>query len=167
ILLPKTARGNEQKLTVPRILKIKGCGVQFSGSFHGGGIHVYDNRRNLFFIKSFSEEGEIKTYNDIDNWISNYITKMPTNYFDWLGEQLSKKRLKVKFKEGDIAAFRISHGEYGFARILLDVFSEMKKGDNIRPELYWVHPRSLIVAPYAFYADTLNINIDNLIKKKT
>src|SRR5688572_511069 len=60
ILLPKTERGKEHKLTIPRILKIKGCGVQFSGSFQGGGIHVYDNRRNLFIIKSFSEEGEIK-----------------------------------------------------------------------------------------------------------
>jgi hypothetical protein len=167
ILLPKTARGKEQKLTVPRILKIKGCGVQFSGSFQGGGIHVYDNRRNLFFIKSFSEEGEIKTYDDIGNWISNYIAKLSPNYFDWLDEQLSQKRLKVKVKEGDIVAFRIAYGEYGFARILLDIFSEKKKGDIIRPELYWVHPRSLIVAPYVFYADTLHINIDNLIKKKT
>lgn len=167
ILLPKTAKGKEQRLTVPRILKIKGCGVQFSGSFQGGGIHVYDNRRNLFFIKSFSEEGEIKTYDDIDNWITNYISKLSPDYFDWLDKQLLQKRLKIKVKEGDIIAFRIAHGEYGFARILLDVFSEKKKGDIIRPEFYWVHPRSLIVAPYAFYADTLQINIDNLLKKKT
>jgi hypothetical protein len=167
ILLPKTARGKEQKLTVPRILKIKGCGVQFSGSFQGGGIHVYDNRRNLFFIKSFSEEGEIKTYDDIYNWIGNYISKLSTNYFNWLDEQLSQKRLKVKVKEGDIIAFRIAHGKYGFARILLDVFSAKKKGEITRLELHWVHPRSLIVATYAFYADTLHINVDNLIKRKT
>jgi len=35
-------------LTIPRILKIKGSGVQFSGSFLGGGMNVYDNKRNLF-----------------------------------------------------------------------------------------------------------------------
>jgi len=57
ILLPKTGRGNQQKLTVPRILKVKGSGVQFSGSFMGGNIHVYDNKRKLFFIKSFPEDG--------------------------------------------------------------------------------------------------------------
>lgn len=167
ILLPKTTRGKEQKLTVPKILKIKGSGVQFSGSFQGGGIHVYDNNRNLFFIKSYSEEGEIKTYDDIENWIINYISKLSPDYFDWLNKQLLQKRLKVKVKEGDIIAFRISQCEYGFARILMDVFLEKKKGDIIRPELYWVHPRSLIVAPYAFYADTLQIDIDNLTKKKT
>jgi hypothetical protein len=167
ILLPKTARGKEQKLTVPRILKIKGCGVQFSASFHGGGIHVYDNRRNLSFIKSFSEEGDIKSYDNIDTWISNYIAKLSPNYFDWLDEELSQKRLKVKVKEGDIVAFRIAHGGYGFARILLDVFEEMKKADIIRTELCWAHPRSLIVAPYAFYADTLHVNIDSLIKRRT
>src|SRR5690606_26974554 len=133
----------------------------------GGDIHVYDNRRNLSFIKSFSEEGEIKTYDDINNWITNYISKLSPNYFDWLNEQLSQKQLKVKVKEGDIIAFRIAHNEYGFARILLDVFAEKKKSDIIRSELDWAHPRSLIVAPYAFYANTLHINIDNLIKKKT
>lgn len=167
ILLPKTARGKEQKLTVPGILKIKGSGVQFSGSFQGGGIHVYDNRRNLFFIKSFTEDGEIKTYEDIVNWINNYIAKLPSNYFDWLNQELVKKRLNIKIKEGDIVAFKIAHGEYGFARILLDVFAEMKKGDIIRPQLYWVHPRSLIVAPYAYYANTLKVDIDILLTKKT
>lgn len=167
ILLPKTSRGKEQKLTIPRILKIKGSGVQFSGSFQGGGIHVYDNRRNLFFLKGFSEEGDIKNYQDIDNWISNYIARLPSDRFDWLNEQLSQKRLRIKVREGDILAFKIGHGEYGFARILLDVFKEREKEDLIRPELYWIHPRSLIVAPYAFYADTLDIDIEQLINKKT
>src|SRR4026207_2083325 len=53
ILLPKTAKGKEEKMTISRILKIKGSGVQFSGSLQGGDIHVYDHRRNSFFIKSF------------------------------------------------------------------------------------------------------------------
>lgn len=166
-ILPKTSRGKDQNLTVPRILKIKGSGVQFSGSFQGGGIHVYDNNRNLFFIKSFPEEGEIRTYRDIDNWILKYVTKVPPDYFYWLDEQLSQKRLKVKVIEGDILAFKIAKGEYGFARVLLDVFKEKKKGDVIKPELDWLHPRSLIVAPYAFCSDTLKINLDDLIKLKT
>lgn len=167
LLLPKTTKGKEQKLTVPRILKIKGSGVLFSGSFQGGGIHVYDNRRNLFFIKGFIEDGEIKTYEDVENWINTYVAKVPSNYFDWLDQELSKKRLKIKIKRGDIVAFEIAHGEYGFARILLDVFSEMKKGDIIRPELYWAYPRSLIVAPYAYYANTLKVDIDSLLSRKT
>jgi hypothetical protein len=167
LLLPKTAKGKEQKLTVSRILRIKGSGVLFSGSFQGGGIHVYDNRRNLFFIKGFIEDGEIKTYEDIDNWINAYVAKLPAIYFDWLDQELSKKRLKVKIKEGDIVAFKIAHGEYGFARILLDVFAEKEKGDIIRPELYWVYPRSLIIAPYAYYANTLKVDIDNLLTRKT
>ncbi len=167
ILLPKTARGKEKKLTIPRILKIKGPGVQFSGSFQGGGIHIYDNRRNLFFIKGFAEEGTIESYQDIDRWISNYIAKLSPTYFDWLNQELSQKRLKIKIKAGDIVAFKIAQGEYGFARILLDVFADKKEGDIIRPELYWVHSRSLIVAPYAHYADTLIVDIDMLVNKKT
>ena len=73
ILLSKTPKGKEQKLTIAKILKIKGSGIQFSGSFQGGGIHVYDNKRNLFFIKSFSEDGDIKNYSDIEKWVAKDI----------------------------------------------------------------------------------------------
>jgi hypothetical protein len=167
ILLPKTVRGKEQKLTVPRVLKIKGSGVEFSGSFLGGGINVYDHRRNLLFIQSFQEDGEIKSYQDIEDWISDYINKLPAGYFHWLHDELSQKRLKIQAKQGDVVAFKIAHNEYGFARILLDVFADRKKGDIKRPELYSVHPRSLIVAPYAHYADTLDVDIEKLVTKKT
>jgi hypothetical protein len=166
-ILPRTTRGKEQKLTMARILKLKGSGIQFSGSFQGGGIHVYDDRRKLFFIKSFCEDGGVTSYNDIDKWVTNYIGKVPTDYFDWLSKELSQNRLKVKIKEGDIVAFKITHEQYGFARILVDVFAQRQKGDAISPNLYWFYPRSLIVAPYAYYADTLHIDIDRLINKKT
>ena len=167
ILLPKTARGKEQELTIAKVLKIKGSGIQFSASFQGGGIQVYDNKRNVFFIKSFAEEGDTKNYQDIENWVTNYINKVPSGYFDWLDKELSQKRLKIKIKEGDIVAFKIAHGQYGFARILLDVFAQRQNGNIVSSNLYWFHPRSLIVAPYAHYADTLEIDIDKLVNKKT
>ena len=154
-------------MTIAKILKIKGSGIQFSGSFQGGGIHVYDNRRNLFFIKSFFEDGNIKSYSDIEQWVTNYISKVPTHYFDWLKQELSQKRLRVKVKEGDIVAFKIKHGQYGFARILFDVFAQRKKGDIISPNLYRFYPRSLIVAPYAYCADSLQIDINQLVNRKT
>jgi len=167
VLLPKTTRGKEQSLTVPRILKIKGSGIQFSGSFQGGGIHVYDNKRNSFFIQSFVEEGEIKSYQDIDNWISNYIANTSADYPTWLNNQLSQNRLKIKYKEGDIIAFKISHNEYGFARILLDAFSEIKRGFFAKELSLKFHPRSVIVAPYAYYSKTIQIDIDLLLMQKT
>lgn len=166
-LVPRTAKGKEQKLTISKILKTKGSGIQFSGSFQGGGIHVYDNRRNLFFNKSFSEDGDIKNYSDIEKWVTDYIGKTPANYFEWLNKELSQKRLRVKIKEGDIVAFKIAHGQYGFARILFDVFTQRQKGEMVQPNLYWFHPKSLIVAPYAYYADTEHIDIDDLVNKKT
>jgi signal peptidase I len=167
VLLPKTEKGKEQKLTVAKILKIKSSGIQFSGSFQGGGIHVYDNRRNLFFIKSFPEDGDIKSYSDIEKWVTSYISNTSTDYFDWLNKELSQKQLRNKIKEGDIVAFKITHGQYGFARILFDTFTQRQKGDLVIPNLYWFHPKSLIIAPYAYYADTLHIDIDKLVNKKT
>lgn len=167
ILLPKTTRGKEQKLTIPRVLKIKGSGIQFSGSFLGGGMNVYDNRRNLFFIGNFGEDKEIKNYEDIDDWISNYIANIAPDYFAWLTDQVSQKRLKVNAKAGDIIAYKLKTEEFGFARILVDVYTEIKKDVNGRQDLFWAHPRSLIVAVYAFYSKTLAIDVDDLISKPT
>jgi hypothetical protein len=157
-LLPQTERGKEQKLTVSRLLKIKGCGVQFSGSFVGGGIHVYDNRRNLFFIKSYLEDGAINNYEDVQLWVDNYITESPGDYFVWLANELGKKKKIQTGREGDIIAFKISRYEYGFARILYPIFSSLSNS---------IHPRSLTVAPYAFVSDTLNIDLDKLIQRET
>ena len=166
-LLPKTSRGKEQNLTIPKLLKIKGSGIMFSGSFQGGGINVYDNRRNCSFIHSHSQENNIKSYSDIEAWITNYKTSLPDNYFEWLDNQLSQKRQKIKTKKGDIIAFKISSNEYGFARVLLDIFTGVKLNDTFRKKLYWAHPRSIIIAPYAFYSDSLDIDIDNLVRLKT
>lgn len=166
-ILSNTSKSIEQNITIAKILKQNRSGIQFSGSFQGGGIHVYDNRRKLFFIKSFPEDGEIKSYSDIDNWITKYINNVQPDYFDWLDKELSRKKLRVKIKEGDIIAFKITHRQYGFARILLDVFAQTQKGDIVSSNLNIFHPRSLIVSPYAYFADNLQIDIDNLVNKKT
>ena len=84
ILIPKTTKGKEHKLTIPRILKIKGSGIEFSGSFQGGGISVYSNKRNVSFIKSYSDDGPIHTYEDIENWLTKYVSESLEDYFEWL-----------------------------------------------------------------------------------
>jgi hypothetical protein len=167
ILIPKTARGKQQKLTIPRILKIKGSGIEFSGSFQGGNIHIYDNKRNQFFIKSFAEDGDVKNFTDIDNWISNYIAKAPSSYFDWLTDQLSQQKLRVKIEAGDIIAFKLTSTEFGFARILSNVFADRKRSIAEKIRFIGFHPRSLIVAPYAFFASAIDLNIEELIAKQT
>lgn len=153
LLLPKTRKGKEQKLTVSRILKIKGSGIQFSGSLDGGGISVYDNNRNVFFIKSYFEEGQISNYNDIKIWVEKYVTESPSNYFDWLNKQISSKKCNIKAKPGDIIAFRIARFEYAFARILqLDFLDALK-----------LFGKPLLILPYSFISKTVDIDFDKLI----
>lgn len=165
-LLPKTARGKQQKLTVARLLKIKGSGVQLSGSFEGGGISVYDNRRNVFFIKSYFEDGRILSYGDIEKWILKYIAESPANYFIWLNKELSKKRENYKIKKGDIIAFPVGRLEYGFARILLSDFlsEQFLDGETFKFNLFG---KPLIILPYSIISKTLDIDFDELIKQPT
>lgn len=153
-ILPKTLKGKEQHLTAARILRIKGSGIQFSGSFQGGGITVYDNKRDVIFINSYPEDGQISSYDDINNWVDKYINESPPDYFKWLENQLSSKRLNVKAKPGDIIAFPVSRYEYGFARILLVDF----------PKRLNFLGKSLLILPYSFVSKTVDIDFDALIK---
>lgn len=165
ILLPKTSKGKEQKLTISRLLKIKGSGIQFSASFEGGGITVYDHKRNFFFIKSFIEDGLILNFENIEEWISKYIKESPEDYFVWLKATLSQSKQHNKAKEGDIIAYPVGRQEFSFAKVLLN---------GIRSDLPWVDSeifnlnllgKPLMVLPYAFIADNTTIDIDNLLKQ--
>lgn len=156
ILIPLTSRGNNQKLSVPRLLKIRGNGISFSATFVGGGVHVFDNKRNIFLIRSYFEDGLIKNYADIDLWIDNYIKESPENYFEWLKHELSKKREIQKVREGDIIAFKVGRHEYGFAKVLF-IMNSLKNE--------FIHPRSLTVATYSYVSGTFDVDIEELINQ--
>lgn len=166
-LTARTSKGREQKITLSNLLKIRGSGVQFSISFEGGGITVYDNRRSLFFIKSYFEDGHISNFNDAANWISKFIQDNQTQYFFWLNDQLKQKRKTQKAKAGDIIAFKISHHEYGFARIIKGIQNRKKNEPIISITNDSIFPYSLTVATYAFVSDTLEIDIEKLIALQT
>ena len=164
IISARTTKGKDQKLTIQKVLKIKGCGTQFSISFEGGGITVYDNKCNVFLIKSYFEDGQIKDFEAAKNWINKFIKNILPDYFNWLSEQLAQKRKIQNAKSGDIIAFKVGQNEYGFARIIkgrkdIDVSNTIS---NV-----FIHPRSLTVATYAFTSDKLFIDIDKLISKET
>ena len=150
ILLPLTSRGKQQKLTVPRVKKINPQGIQFSGSFQGGNIHVYDPGRKVFFIESYPEDGDMRSYADIEHWIQKYVTSAPPDYFKWLASELSQKRQRIAIKAGNIISFRLSKTEFGFARILANVYEDIINSVSGNERYRLFHRRSLIVAPYIF-----------------
>lgn len=165
-LLPKTSKGKIHKLTAPRVSKIKGTSIQFSGSFQGGGITVYDNKRHIFFIRSYFEDGPITTFNDIRKWVDTFISESSSDHFVWLMQQLKAKPLKVKPKQGDIIAFPVSRFEYGFARIILAGYlSEQIVDREIYRSNFFGKP--LLILPYSFISRTVNIDFDALIRVST
>jgi hypothetical protein len=154
VLAPKTTRGKNQKLTLSTILKIKGSGVTFTASFVGGGITAFDNKRNVFFIRSYSENNEIRAWEDIDRWVEQFIKESPSDYFTWLHKQLNSKRANIQTMPGDVIAFNVGRFEYAFARVLLTDFLNLNFGG-----------RPLLILPYSYTSDTLNINLEELINK--
>lgn len=163
----RTAKGIDQKLTISKLLKIKGCGTQFSISFEGGGITAYDNKRNIFFIRSYFEDGQIKDFEDAKDWINKFIQNVLPDYFNQLNQQLTTKRKIQNAKPGDIIAFKVGQNEYGFARIIQGIKKGMEMDIANPISNLLIHPRSLTIATYALTSDKLFIDIDKLITKET
>jgi hypothetical protein len=167
ILVPKTTRGKEQKFSVAKLLKIKGSGVQFSISFFGGGITVYDNKRKLCFLKSTFEDGEIRSFEDADNWINKFIDTSSHDYLETLSNQLSEKRKIQHARPGDVICFKLGRNEYGFARILKGIIKRKDFNFSNFMDALFIHPRSLTVATYAYIADKMNADLEEIINKPT
>jgi hypothetical protein len=166
-LAARSSKGKTQKLTIQKLLKIVGSGIQFSISFQGGGITVYDYKRKIFIIKSFFEDGQISNFNDATNWIEKFIQDCSTDYFNSLNEQLKQPKKIQHAKPGDIIAFQIGRSEYGFARILQGIRNHKETKFSGALTNLLLHPRSLTVAPYAFTSNTITIDINKLIEKET
>jgi hypothetical protein len=166
-ILPRATKGSKKKLTVARLLTIKGNGIEFSGSIHGGGIQVFHHGRKLTFIRSYLEEGPIRSCSDIDKWVQRFIAESPSGYFDWLSRQLGLPKRRISVREGDIIAFDVSRFEYAFASIIkCDYLSEHKLLDGeILESNYFGEP--LLILPYQQISDSLDVDVVSLIKCPT
>jgi Immunity protein 26 len=166
-ILPKTSRGKERKLNYTSLSTINGDKICFRASSYTGtgSISVVNMAINITFIQKYKEEGQIFSCEDIDAWIENFIINSPENHFEWLEEQLGKKRVNIKkIKAGDIFAIPISRFEYMFARVLVSL-PKLRKDDFFTQHhgMNNVMGTSLLVIPYAMISDNLNINLDELI----
>ena len=166
VILPKTAKGKEKKLTAATLEKYKPDGIAFEWTINGN-VFITNHNTQINYYSNFLEDFKINNLDELAKWIENYISSSPPNYLDDLMEFKSAKRKNIKYKPGDFFAFKVSRKEYGFGRILLDVDKLRKK--KLIPkqhglQLIMGHP--LLVKIYAFISDTLNVDLKALSNKQ-
>lgn len=162
VILSKTSKGKEKKLTAATLEKYKPDGVAFDWTING--IFSIRNHNTLItYYSNFMEDFKLNTVDELSSWLENYITNSPKNYFDKLKEFQNARRKNIKYKPGDFFAFKVSRTEYGFGRILLDVNKlRKKKLISANHGLQLIMGPPLLVKIYAFISNTLKVDLQDL-----
>lgn len=161
LLLPKTAKGKEKKLTAATVEQI-----------HGNGVYLYVSSKYLTignyttqttFYSTRWELGDNANLVSVSDTISQFIEQSPANHLEQIALFKLAKRKNIKYKAGDYFCFKLNQLEYGFGRILVDVYRLVKLGlVSPKHELKNLMGHALHVQLFAYKSSTRDVSIPML-----
>ena len=164
MILPKTKRGKIKKFNYTATQSFSPFGNYFTFSTDGVIIANYTTQRT-YYSESFSEKNI--SLDNLKNWLDKWIEESNEEDLKEIEEFKNAKRKHCKFKEGDFFAFKISRREWGFGRILLDVY-KLKKDETFKKNKNYgltnFMARPLIIKVYLKISDNKNIDLKELSK---
>jgi hypothetical protein len=165
VLLPKTEKGKEKKLTASVLESRQPIGVYFTADKFGN-IFIGSHTTQTTFYSSTWEKmkGEQKEI-VINEAVDRFISESHENHLREINEFKSAKRKNVKYKAGDFFTFKISRTEFGFGRIQLNIDLLRKKNMISKNHgLRNLMGPPLLVTIYAFTSNTKQVDIDALLR---
>jgi hypothetical protein len=161
LLLPKTNKGKEQKLSISNLEKRNPIGVNVNITSRGL-IQIKNSTTETTFYSSDNEKLLFDYDEDIENIISAFIKDCPMNFLEQLNKFKHATRKNIKYKDGDIFSFRISPTHFGYGRILLDI-TKIRKQNLLNDHSFNLFfGRPVLVQLYAFASTEKNISISKL-----
>jgi hypothetical protein len=162
ILLPKTSKGKEKKLTASVLEQRRPTGVYLDITNHGS-IFIGNYTTETTFYSSRWENDDFTGEKSIQYIVDDFISQSPKNHLIEINEFKNTKRKNVRFKSGDFFAFKLNRTQYGFGRILLDI-NKIRKKDLISKShgLNLIMGQPVLVQLFAFVSDTKLIDISKL-----
>ena len=164
IIVPKTTRGKIKKFNFTATQSFSPFGTYFTFSTNGVIIANYTTQRT-YYSESFSEKNI--SFDNLKKWLDKWIEESTEEDLKEIEEFKNVKRKHCKFKEGDFFAFKISRREWGFGRILLDVY-KLKKDETFKKNKNYgltnFMARPLIIKVYLKISDNKNIDLKELSK---
>jgi len=164
MILPKTKSGKIKKFNFTATQSFSPFGTYFTFSTNGVIIANYTTQRT-YYSESFSEKNI--SLDNLKNWLDKWIEESTEEDLKEIEEFKNAKRKHCKFKEGDFFAFKISRREWGFGRILLDVY-KLKKDETFKKNKNYgltnFMARPLIIKVYLKISDNKNIDLKELSK---
>jgi Immunity protein 26 len=163
VLLPKTKRGKERILTAASLESRHPLGVHCLIDSIGRIYIASFETKTIFYDSGLQEKPVVKS--TLSEQVDAFIASVPENHFSEIGIFAKAKRKNVKYTSGDFFAFKIGLNEYGYGRILLDVYQlKKKKLISIQHGLGFFMGRPLLVHVYAYTSENKKVHIEDLSK---
>lgn len=125
ILLPKTAKGKETKLTPANFEKRTPLGVYLYADRYG--LRIASFASQTTFYDSVWESGYGREM-DFRSEIERFIAESDSDHARKIEEFKKAGRKNIKFKSGDFFRFKLDRNRYGFGRVILDGHKLRKSG---------------------------------------
>jgi hypothetical protein len=164
ILLPKTGKGKEKKLTAS-VLESRQpagiyCDIDYLGKVFIASYKTqttfYDTRWEREFVKDTTPL-ELKTI------VTDFINNSSSQHLAEIDQFKKASRKISKFKCGDFFAFKVSRTQYGFGRVLLNIDQVRKKNTLSNDHgLNLIMTKPVLVKIYAYLSETKNLNLSIL-----
>jgi len=125
ILLPKTAKGKETKLTPANFEKRTPLGVCLYADKYS--LRIASFASQTTFYDSVWESGHGREM-DFRSEIERFIADLDSDHARKIEEFKKTGRKNIKFKSGDFFRFKLDRNRYGFGRVILDGHKLRKSG---------------------------------------
>ena len=162
MLIPKTSRGKEKKLTAATLEQRTPHGVYLSVN-RSRGLKVGSYASQTTFYSS-DWARQVAGDEDPPSLIHDFIQSSPPKHFDEIRKFKALKRKHVRFKAGDYFCLKLNRTEYGFGRVLLDIHKIRKKG--FVPKVHGfnlIMMMPVVVQLFAFKSEKKEVDISTLV----
>lgn len=166
ILLPKTGKGKEKKLSASVLESRQPIGVYCSINNTGWILIGNHNSQTTFYNTHWEKEFDKNSnQTEISTTVNSFINSSPSNYLAEIKLFSEAKRKNCKFKPGDYFTYKINRELYGFGRVLLNV-DKLRKSRLLTPEhgLNLIMAKPVLVKIYAYTSKSKKVDFEVLKK---
>lgn len=159
ILLPKTIRGKQKKLTASVLESRQPIGVYCYINTPSRILIGNFNTQTTFYDSFWDRQGD-GSIQSFDQLINEFISTAPTTHLSDIDQYKNAKRKNVKFKAGDFFRFKINRTTYGFGRILIDIDRLRKKVSIPKNHgLNFLMAKPVLVQIYPYLSDDKHADV--------
>ncbi|TKY83885.1 immunity 26/phosphotriesterase HocA family protein [Pectobacterium polonicum] len=168
VILPRTSRGKEKKLTYTSVSSVMADGIVFSAGIRtlNSGNYGYinaSNYRNSIRLP-LPECRDLTSKEEIVDWLKSYHERLPVDYAHKLERLMSMKNQQHKTIPGDIFRVEIDLHTDGYVLVIGNL-RQMQKDELFAEHSIWhdVMTMPLFVRPYLLRTTERNPSLSEIV----